>query len=118
MVQLHFNGIIYDLDEDQSVADVFNLLNNYTQAQNGSTWLRLADGGSVHIQVDGPPTFAVVAPKGYKPEGLKVTNSGGPGGGADEPVDQHAELMDLLDRRLGDMQTTLEGIEAAVNNME
>lgn len=118
MVQLHFNGIIYDLDEDQSVADVVNLLNNYTRQQHGSTWLKLADGGFLHIQVDGQPTFAVVAPKGYKPEGLKVTASGGPGLGPDEPVDQHAELMDLLDRRLRDMQTTLEGIEAAVNNIE
>lgn len=119
MVQLHFNGMVYDLDEDQSVADVFNLLNDYTRAQHGSTWLKLADGSTVHIQVDGQPTFAVVAPKGYKPEGLKVTRSGGPFGDTDddEPVDQHAELIDLLDRRLRDMQSTLEGIEAAVNNM-
>ena len=115
MVELHFQGIVYDLDEDQSVADVFNFMNNYTRDQGGSTWLKLADGRTVHLQVDGQPTFAVVAPQGYTPEGLKVSMSGGPGG-HEEPVDQHAELVELLDRRLRDMQSTLEGIEAAVNN--
>lgn len=108
MVQLHFNGMVYDLDEDQSVADVFNLLNNYTRDQHGSTWLKLADGSTVHVQVDGQPTFAVVAPKGYTPEGLKVTRAAGGLGGTDEPGDQHAELMD----RLRDIHATLEGIEA------
>ena len=82
-------------------------MNNYTRDQGGSTWLKLADGSTVHVQVDGQPTFAVVAPEGYKPEGLKVSMADGPGG-ADEPVDQHAELMD----RLRDIHTTLEGIEA------
>lgn len=78
MVQLHFGGIVYDLHEDQSVADVFNLMNNYTRDQGGTTWLKLADGSSVHVQVDGQPTFAVVAPKGYRGEGLKVTRSSQP----------------------------------------
>ena len=75
MVQLHFNGSVFDLDEDQSVADVFNFMNNYTKAQDGEVWLKLADGGTVHFQVDGQPTFAVVAPKVYMPEGLKVSES-------------------------------------------
>lgn len=75
MLQLHFNGSVFDLDEDQSVADVFNFLNNYTKTQDGQVWLKLADGGTVHIQVDGQPTFAVVAPPGYEPEGLKVSGS-------------------------------------------
>jgi hypothetical protein len=117
VVQLHFQGIVYDLDEDQSVADVFNFMNNYTRDQDGSTWLKLADGSTLHVQVDGQPIFAVVAPEGYKPEGLKVSSSAGPGG-LDEPIDKHDELVGLLDRRLSDMQSTLEGIEAAVNNMD
>ncbi|ORA69351.1 hypothetical protein BST23_01495 [Mycolicibacterium elephantis] len=117
MVQLHFNGIVYDLDEDQSVADVFNFMNNYTRAQGGSTWLKLADGSTVHLQVDGQPTFAVVAPEGYKPEGLKASRSGPPGGDV-EPASEHDELVELLDRRLRDMQSTLEGIEAAVMNLD
>lgn len=78
MVQLHFGGIVYDLDDSQSVADVFNLMNNYTRDHGGETWLKLADGGVVHVQVDGQPTFAVVAPKGYRPEGLKATQSSQP----------------------------------------
>lgn len=41
MVELHFGGIVYDLDEDQSVADVFNLMNNYTSDQGGQTWSSL-----------------------------------------------------------------------------
>ena len=57
VVQLHFNGSVFDLDEDQSVADVFNFLNNYTKTQDGQVWLKLADGGTVHIQVDGQPTW-------------------------------------------------------------
>lgn len=73
MVQLHFNGSVFDLDEDQSVADVFNFLNNYTKAQDGEVWLKLADGGTVHLQVGDRPTFAVVAPKGYKPDGVKAS---------------------------------------------
>lgn len=116
MVQLHFQGIVYDLDEDQSVADVFNFMNNYTRNQGGSVWLKLADGRTVHIQVDGQPAFAVVAPQGYMPEGLKVSTRGGPGD-VDEPVDQHAEMMDLLERRLGEIRSTLEGIEASVMNL-
>jgi hypothetical protein len=75
MAQLHFNGSVFDLDEDQSVADVFNFMNNYTKKQDGQVWLKLADGGAVHIQVDGQPTFAVVVPAGYKPEGLKVSGT-------------------------------------------
>lgn len=74
MLQLHVNGSVFDLDEDQSVADVFNFLNNYTKEQDGQVWLRLADGRTVHFQFDGQPTFAVVAPEGYKPEGLKVSS--------------------------------------------
>jgi hypothetical protein len=73
MIELHFNGSVFELDEDQSVADVFNLMNNYTRDQEGMTWLKLADGRTVHVQVGDQPTFAVVAPKGYRPEGLKVT---------------------------------------------
>lgn len=73
VVQLHFNGSVFDLDEDQTVADVYNFMNNYTKAQQGSTWLKLADGGTVHIQVDGQPTFAVVVPQGYDKSGLAVS---------------------------------------------
>ena len=73
MIQLHFNGSVFDLDEDQSVADVFNALNNIAAEQDGETWLKLAGGGTVHFQVGEPPTFAVVAPEGYRPEGLKAT---------------------------------------------
>ena len=73
MVQLHFYGSVFDLDEDQSVADVFNLMNNFTREQSGQTWLKLKDGSTVHFQCDGQPSYAVVAPKGYHPEGLKVT---------------------------------------------
>jgi hypothetical protein len=87
VVELHFGGIVYDLDEDQSVADVFNLMNNYTKKQGGTTWLKLADGRSVHVQVDGQPTFAVVVPAGYRGEGLKVTRSS-------QPVDVEAEPFD------------------------
>ncbi|MFL0174267.1 hypothetical protein [Mycobacterium sp. SMC-13] len=108
MLQLHFNGIVYDLDDDQSVADVFNFMNNYTRDQGGTTWLRLADGSTVHLQVDGQPTFAVVAPAGYKPEGLKVSSSVGPNDDYEPEDPQHTELMD----RLRDIHSTLEGIEA------
>ena len=73
MIELHFNGSVFELDADQSVADVFNLMNNYTRRQEGQVWLKLADGRTVHLQVSGQPTFAVVAPEGYEPEGLKVT---------------------------------------------
>ncbi|WP_131829104.1 hypothetical protein [Mycobacterium numidiamassiliense] len=66
---------MFDLDEDQSVADIFNFLNNYTKEQDGTVWLKLADGSTVHFQFDGQPTFAVVAPAGYQPEGLKVSDS-------------------------------------------
>lgn len=75
MAQLHFNGSVFDLDADQSVADIFNFMNNYTEAQDGQVWLKLADGSTVHIQVSGTPTFAVVAPPGYQPEGLKVSET-------------------------------------------
>jgi hypothetical protein len=113
MVQLHFQGIVYDLDEDQSVADVVNFMDNYTRAQNGSTTLKLADGSFMHVQVGDRPTYTVVAPPGYKPEGLKVSRSSPPGGRPD-PVDKHGELVKLLT----DMQSTLNGIEAAVRDLE
>lgn len=75
MVQLHFNGSVFDLSEDWSVADVFNVFNNVAPQCDGQTWLNLADGGAVHIQVGNDrPTFAVVAPPGYRPEGLKATD--------------------------------------------
>lgn len=116
MVQLHFQGIVYDLDEDQSVADVVNFMDKYTRSQNGSTTLKLADGSFMHVQVGDRPVYAVVSPPGYKPEGLKVSRRSVPG--RDEPDEEPDELIDLLDRRLRDMQSTLEGIEAAVNNMQ
>lgn len=87
MIQLHFNGMVYDLDEGLSVADVFNLMNNYTRDQDGSTYLMLADGSSLNIQVAGQPTFAVVAPKGYVGEGLKWTRPSEPVDRRDEPFD-------------------------------
>ncbi|CAA0120933.1 Uncharacterised protein [Mycolicibacterium vanbaalenii] len=74
MLQLHINGSVFDLAEDHSVADVFNFLNNYPEEQDGQVWLKLADGRNVHFQFDGQPTFAVVVPEGYMPEGLKVSS--------------------------------------------
>lgn len=117
MVQLHFGGIVYDLDEDQSVADVVNFMDNYTRSQHGSTTLKLADGSFMHVQVGERPVYAVVSPPGYKPEGLKVSRRSVPGG-RDEPDDEADELIDFLDRRLREMQSTLEGIEAAVMNSD
>lgn len=75
MAQLHFNGSVFDLHEDQSVADVFNFMNNYPKENDGQVWMRLADGGTVHLQVGENPSFAVVAPEGYRPEGLKVSST-------------------------------------------
>ncbi|WP_241471659.1 hypothetical protein [Mycolicibacterium neoaurum] len=116
MVELHFQGIVYDLDEDQSVADVVNFMDNYTRSQNGSTTLKLADGSFMHVQVGDSPVYTVVSPPGYKPEGLKVSRHAVPGG-RDEKDNDPNELIDLLDRRLRDMHSTLEGIEAAVMNI-
>lgn len=113
MLQLHFQGIVYDLYEDQSVADVVNFMDNYTRAQNGSVNIKLADGSFAYVKVGASPTYVVVSPPGYQPEGLKVSRSGPPGGTV-EGTDQHAEMMDLLERRLGEIRSTLEGIEASV----
>ena len=73
MLKLHFNGSVFDLHEDQSAADIVNFMDNYTAANNGSTLIKLADGSQVHIQVGDSPTYALVMPEGYKPEGLKVS---------------------------------------------
>lgn len=80
MAQLHFQGIVYELDEDQSVADIVNFMDNYTRSQNGSTTLKLADGSFMHVQVGERPVYAVVSPPGYMPEGLKVSRKPVPGG--------------------------------------